>query len=177
MMGRGAIKESLDYRGVENGGLLYYVNDANELVHIANASEAPAGKKVYDDGMILDGVREDGTKNTQLISAGKYYVYTYNWGGYDPSDVTYYSHSVFDNSYVKVREITLGYSFPKRLIEKFHCKNLSLSVFARNPFYIYKNLPILDAESTDATSWIEQSYVGNSSATTRSFGASLRVSF
>ena len=177
MMGRGAIKESLDFRGVENGGLLYYVNDANELVHIASAAEAPAGKKVYDDGMILDGVREDGTKNTQLISAGKYYVYTYNWGGYDPSDVTYYSHSVFDNSYVKVREITLGYSFPKRLIEKFHCKNLSLSVFARNPFYIYKNLPILDAESTDATSWIEQSYVGNSSATTRSFGASLRVSF
>ena len=57
------------------------------------------------------------------------------------------------------------------------CKSLSLSVFGRNLFYIYKNLPGFDAEATDGTTWITQAKMGGSTATTRSLGISLRASF
>ena len=112
-----------------------------------------------------------------MIAGDKYCMWTYNWGGYDPADVTYYSHGVFDNSYIKVRELVLGYNFPSVVNKALHTKNLQLSVYGRNLFYIYKNLPIFDAQATDATRWYEASYIGGSSATTRSFGFTLRASF
>ena len=180
MMGRGAIKESLKYHDGEGAGLKYYLNADNKIVPCTDGN-APAGARVYDNGMILDGVYasgdKKGQKNETMIAGDKYCMWTYNWGGYDPADVTYYSHGVFDNSYIKVRELVLGYNFPSVVNKALHTKNLQLSVYGRNLFYIYKNLPIFDAQATDATRWYEASYIGGSSATTRSFGFTLRASF
>ncbi len=173
MMGAGGLKETMPYRDAENGGQSYYLG-GNDGTTVIPATEAPTGKVLYHDGVILEGVTEDGKPNTKMISAQRMYYWTYNWGTGAP---TYYEHSIFKNSYVKVREIVVGYNFPKSIIEKFHCTKLQVSAYARNPFYIYKNLPIFDAEATDATSWIEQSWIGGSTATTRSFGLSLRASF
>ena len=174
MMGRGAIEESMDYRDEAHGGQSYYIDNSvgNGIVP---AATAPAGKTLYHDGMILPGVRSDnGQPNDIMISAMRWYNWSYNWGTDAP---TYYSHSIFKNSYVKVREIALSYSFPKLITDKLHMTRLVVSAYARNPFYIYKNLPIFDAEATDATSWIEQSWIGGSTATTRSFGVSLKACF
>jgi TonB-linked SusC/RagA family outer membrane protein len=171
MMGRGSLKESMAFRDAAHGGQTYYLDDNANVIP---ASVAPEGKVLYDDGMILKGVKEDGTPNDIMISAARWYNWSYNWGVGDP---TYYSHAIFNNSYVKVREIVIGYNFPKSITEKFHCNKLQVSAFARNPFYIYKNLPIFDAEATDATNWVEQSWIGGSTVTTRSFGVSLRASF
>lgn len=171
MMGRGSLVESMDYRDKAHGGMTYYLDDDANVIP---ADVAPAGKVLYDDGMILKGVKENGEKNDIMISAARWYNWSYNWGVGDP---TYYSHAIFNNSYVKVREIVIGYNFPKSITEKFHCTKLQVSAFARNPFYIYKNMPIFDAEATDATNWVEQSWIGGSSVTTRSFGVSLRASF
>ncbi|MBR6842643.1 MAG: SusC/RagA family TonB-linked outer membrane protein [Prevotella sp.] len=167
LMGRGSIKESLEYH---TGDHTYYVDGGK----VVPASTAPAGYVLYNDGVILPGVKEDGTPNDIVISNMRYANWTYNWGTDAP---TIYSPSVFENTYVKVREIVLGYSLPKSFVEKFRCQNLQLSVYARNPFYIYKNLPIFDAEATDATGWIDQAWIGGSTATSRSFGISLRASF
>ena len=109
-----------------------------------------------------------------MIPSDKWYNWTYNWGTGSP---TYYGHSVFDNTYVKLRELTLGYTLPKELTSKFACQHLTISLYGRNLFYFYKNLPIFDAEATDGTSWVFQSQIGGSTATTRSFGFSLRASF
>ena len=176
MMGQGAINESLWAHDGEGNGLTYYL-DANSNVTPFSGTVGPNGERVHDNGMILEGVDENGNPNTKMIAADKYLYWTYNWGASDPSSETYYSHSLFKNSYVKLRELTLGYNLPKSITEKFHCKSLQLSVYGRNLFYLYKNLPIFDAEATDGTSWIEQSYIGGSTATTRSFGFSLRASF
>ena len=176
MMGRGAIKESLWAHDGEGKGLTYYLDASNQIVP-CNAAAGPNGEKIHDNGIILPGVDENGNPNTKMIAADKLLYWTYNWGGYDPSDVTYYSHSIFSNSYVKLRELSIGYNLPKSITEKFHCKNLQLSLYGRNLFYIYKNMPIFDAEATDATNWVGQSCIGGSTATTRSFGFSLRASF
>ncbi|MEG1544039.1 MAG: SusC/RagA family TonB-linked outer membrane protein [Tannerellaceae bacterium] len=177
MMGRGNLVQSMDSRDAEHGGLSYYFegNDPStgNCVPIQTGT-APKGEKIYDNGMILPGVRPDGSANNTIIPADKFYNQTYNWGTDAP---TYYSHSIFDNTYIKLRELSLGYSLPKALIGKFACRNLTVSVFGRNLFYLYKNLPAFDAEATDGTTWTSQIEIGGSTATTRSFGVSLRASF
>lgn len=178
MMGRGALKETMKYRDAEHGGMTYYYKDndhaAGVVVPYTGGAKGPGGEIVYDNGMILPGVKEDGTANDIMIPSDKWYNWTYNWGTGSP---TYYGHSVFDNTYVKLRELTLGYTLPKELTSKFACQHLTISLYGRNLFYFYKNLPIFDAEATDGTSWVFQSQIGGSTATTRSFGFSLRASF
>lgn len=176
MMGQGALKETLKYHDGEGWGETYYL-DAQRKVVPFTGSVGPNGERVYDNGIVLPGVTADGKANTKMITADQMMYYTYNWGGYDPTDVTYYSHSIFDNTYVKCRELSLSYNLPQSVLSKVKCKNLQLSVFGRNLFYLYKNLPIFDAEAADGTSWITQTEIGGSSATTRSIGVSLRASF
>ena len=53
---------------------------------------------------------------------------------------------IYDNSYVKLRELTLSYAFPKRLLGKV-IQSLSVSFVARNLFNIYKNIPNIDPDS------------------------------
>lgn len=53
---------------------------------------------------------------------------------------------VVDNSYVKIREMTLSYSFPRRIIGKT-LDGLTLSLVARNPLILYKNVPNIDPDS------------------------------
>ena len=179
LMGRGSLVETMKWRDAANGGQKYYFQDNNHSAGICvpyngAGNRGPNGEIVYDNGMVLDGVKQDGAKNDTMIPSDVWYNWTYNWGTGDP---TYYAHSIFDNSYCKVREIALSYSLPKNLTSKFACKNLTVSVFGRNLFYLYKNLPIFDVEATDGTSWVSQASIGGSTATTRTFGISLRASF
>jgi len=174
LMGRGTLEESLKYRDEAHGGLAYYF-DANGYCIPAKHSDTagPGGEKIWHNGMIVEGVKEDGTPNDQIISSDIWYNWTYNWGVGDP---TYYSHAIFDNTYVKCRELTLSYALPES-VTKGWCNGLKVSVFARNPFYLYKNLPIWDAENSDSTSWINQAFLEGSTNATRTFGFSLRVNF
>lgn len=53
---------------------------------------------------------------------------------------------IYDNSYVKCREITLSYDVPKPWLKKV-VKGLTLSFVARNPFIVWKNIPNIDPDS------------------------------
>lgn len=176
MVGQGGLQESLKYHDGEGKGLTYYFDSNRDVVpHTGNAG--PGGERIYDNGVILQGVKADGTANTTMIPGDLLAYYTYNWGGYDPTDVTYYSHGIFNNTYVKCRELSISYNLPKSILSKINCKSLQLSLFGRNLFYLHKNLPAFDAEAADGTSWITQTDIGGSTATTRSIGVALRASF
>lgn len=177
----GLTPESLQFRDTEHGGLSYYYPGNNNASGVPvqvdpSLGAGPNGETVYHDGVILLGVvASTGEKNTRIIPAGYYYNQTYNWGT-QPEQLTY-RHSVFDNSYVKLRELTIGYQFPEKLISKLGMTRLSVSVFGRNLFYFYKALKNYDAESSVGTSWASQAVVGGSTTATRNFGVSLRASF
>ena len=177
----GLTPESLQFRDTEHGGLSYYYLGNNNASGVPvqvdpSLGAGPNGETVYHDGVILPGVvASTGEKNTRIIPAGYYYNQTYNWGT-QPEQFTY-RHSVFDNSYVKLRELTIGYQFPEKLISKLGMTRLSVSVFGRNLFYFYKALKNYDAESSVGTSWASQAVVGGSTTATRNFGVSLRASF
>ena len=80
-------------------------------------------------------------------------------GTYKPNDIyvnpqEYWSYVttqtarpfIYDNSYVKLRELTLSYAFPKQMLGKV-VNSLSISFVARNLFNIYKNVPNIDPDS------------------------------
>ena len=53
---------------------------------------------------------------------------------------------IYDNSYVKCRELTLSYNVPKLWLKNV-VQNLTLSFVARNPFIVWKNIPNIDPDS------------------------------
>jgi TonB-linked SusC/RagA family outer membrane protein len=53
---------------------------------------------------------------------------------------------IYDNSYVKCREITLSYNLPKKWLKDV-VDRITVSFVARNPFIVYKNIPNIDPDS------------------------------
>ena len=100
------------------------------------------------------------------------YISQYGWG---TSATKTYQDAIQKNSYIKCREISLGYTLPKDLTKKFACNNLTVSAFVRNPFYVYRTLKLFDSE--DGTNWIYQAQLGGSTASARTFGFSVRANF
>lgn len=106
------------------------------------------------------------TPNNRYINPEDYWKHVAN---YNPAAF------IFDNSYVKVREITLSYAVPRKLIRKF-ASDMSLSFVARNPFIIYKNIENIDPDSN----YNNGSGMGlefGSLPSRRSFGFNLNVKF
>jgi iron complex outermembrane receptor protein len=132
----GAFAFTLPGRDKAHGGIEY--TDANGVKH--------------DDGIIPDGVFADGitsANGTQL--GGMSYKDAYDKGLIDPKpawqyyeDLTQWSSgirefSVFDNSWVALREVSLGYTLPKSLSSKLKLNNLRVTFIGRNLAYIWKN--------------------------------------
>jgi len=178
--GAGLYKNSLAGRDAEHGGLPYYVNADGKNVQIsAGATAGPNGEKVYHDGVVLNGVsQEDGKTNQTVIDAANYYINTYTWGSW-PGSGSYstYEAAVFNNDFIKLRELSLSYILPVKLRSKLSFQNFTFSLYGRNLFYFYKTLPYLDAEEGVGTNFVSQAIVGGGTAATRSYGASIRVSF
>ncbi len=71
----------------------------------------------------------------------------YNIGGGD----NYYKIVGYkDGGFLKVRSISLGYTFPKRWINKVGINNLRVYVQARNPFRIYSAVKFLELDASQA---------------------------
>jgi hypothetical protein len=182
-MARGINPDALPYRDATNGGISYYFKDVNiggTTVRADGLTQGPNGEQVFDNGIIIPGVLADsnrestGTENNVIVSSDRYYNYVFNTGNSEPT----FFNSVFENTYVKFRELSLSYSLPVSLTSKFACKNLTLSLFGRNLFYFHKNKSGYDVETTAGTNWNNQVFVGSeTTASVRSFGIALRASF
>lgn len=55
----------------------------------------------------------------------------------------------FDNSFIKFRQVTLGYRFSSALLGKLPFRSVTVSLIGRNLFYIRKDVPIVDPNSAD----------------------------
>lgn len=123
------------------------------------------------DGMILPGVKQDGTPNDIMVSARDYYsTYIHDMGtGWQPDMIS-------ENNYVKFRELALTYTLPKKFSDELKMQKLSVGFTARNLFYIYKSIKNIDAESmlgTGNDSWIENTNFPS----LRSYGFKVNLSF
>jgi hypothetical protein len=88
-----------------------------------------------------------------------------------------YSESVFDASYVKLREAVIGYNLPSALLKKTFVSNAKVSLSGRNLWNIYKNSPIgIDPESS-VTSGNGQGIENGSLPPITSFGLDIKLTF
>ena len=92
-----------------------------------------------------DGVNADGTYiNPKYQETTHYGSYPFpNNGGTNAGVGLQKDHwdeakAIVDASYVKVKNITLGYTFPKSIINKIGCKHLRLYATVTNPFVFTK---------------------------------------
>ncbi|QQL49010.1 SusC/RagA family TonB-linked outer membrane protein [Mucilaginibacter ginkgonis] len=120
-------------------------------------------------GIILPGVKADGTPNTTRVSNTVYGTYGYV---YNPN-----AAFIYDASYVKLREASLGYSFPQKWISGLGpVKGVDVSVNGHNLWIIHKNVPYADPEETLSSGNL-QGYQSGAMPTVRSFILNLRVKF
>ncbi len=83
---------------------------------------------------------------------------------------------IYDASFIKLRQVVLGYQFPSTLLERLPFQNLSLSFVARNLAIIHKDVPNIDPESTYTSSNAQGlDYFGFPA--TRTYGFNLRAKF
>jgi iron complex outermembrane receptor protein len=173
---RGLTEESLTAMDKERGGLSYY-KDANGKGVQTTAAAGPKGEVVYNDGMLMQGVLANGEANTNVVSQATYYNATYNWGGPQYGNARY-ELFVKENSYIKMREISLGYRIPANITRRIGTQNLTLSVFGRNLFFFYRTIKDLDAEQTNSsTKWYDNINNAGNNPSFRTMGVMLRASF
>ncbi|TDQ30046.1 SusC/RagA family TonB-linked outer membrane protein [Tenacibaculum caenipelagi] len=108
----------------------------------------PVRDRVADGGgVLLDGVKADGTPNDIRAEAHNYLTpFGYYGGSSETGTYAPDAQFVYDASYVKLREVSIGYEFPKSLTDKLSINSLSLGLSARNLWIIHKNLPYGDPE-------------------------------
>jgi iron complex outermembrane receptor protein len=95
------------------------------------------GGNTSNIGITLDGVYEDGTPNDKVVHY--YYKYLPNAGGWGKFLST---PGIIENSWVKMREISLSYTLPAKFTDKAKVfRSLTLSVVGRDLFYLYTTLP------------------------------------
>ena len=165
----GVLASTLPGRSAEFGGISYYYPGdlkTNAAVRVATGGAAPAGETVYDDGMVFDGVTADGKRNEKIISAQQYYK----------SFRTIDESSIFDASYVKLREVKLSYNLPTKWIRPLSLQNVSVSLVGRNLWIIHRNVPDIDPEVAFNTG-NGQGLESLSNPTTRSYGFNLNIRF
>jgi TonB-linked SusC/RagA family outer membrane protein len=85
--------------------------------------------------------------------------------------------AIFDASYVKLRQVSLGYSFPKKWLKGSFIEDLKLSIVSRNLAILYKKAPHIDPETgfSSANGELGQEFGQIPSA--RSYGFNLNVKF
>jgi outer membrane receptor protein involved in Fe transport len=118
-------------------------------------------------GVILDGVKEDGTKNDIRVSAEDSDLNPYGIVN-NPNEAF-----VYDASYVKLRELNITYSIPAKWFNGKTIKGIDVSLIGRNLWIIHKNLPYADPEEVYSAGNVT-GHQGGAYPTLRTIGFNLK---
>lgn len=120
------------------------------------------------NGLVGNGVNAAGTPNTVLVTPA-------NLNNYYSTVASVTQNFVYDASFIKLREISLGYTLPEKITAKTPFSRLSLSLIGRNLLILYKRTPNIDPES-NTTSDNAQGIQATVYPPTRNIGLSLKGS-
>ncbi|MBT7095398.1 MAG: hypothetical protein HN936_19295, partial [Bacteroidetes bacterium] len=81
---------------------------------------------------------------------------------------------IFDASFIKLREIALGYTFEPSWLKNVGFSSANLSLVGRNLWLIYKNIPHIDPENSFSAGNV-QGVESNMIPSTRSIGFNLKL--
>src|SRR5690606_14569506 len=91
-------------------------------------------------GVIMEGYNEDDKKMNDRV-VHPIYKYAGSYTGWTHLNRPR-SLSVFENTWVKMREVALSYNLPPKLLKGSRVfQGLQISLIGRNLFYVYYSLP------------------------------------
>ncbi len=125
---------------------------------------------IYAPGTVINGQDVSGQEFNGYVDARAYYRTTLG--------THVYEEWIYDASYIKLREIRLGYTIDKALLKSLPIQNIGIAFIARNVAQLWQKAPKgLDpselSTGAQAISW----YESGQSNTVRSYGVNLNITF
>lgn len=121
-----------------------------------------------ETGVVAVGVTADGATNKVSVPAQTYYQNLAR---------RISALNVMDGSFIKLRQITLGYSLNPKILSKTPIKSVELSFVARNLLTLLKRTDNIDPEAGFSSVINYAGIEGNSLPSTRTYGLNLNVKF
>ena len=98
---------------------------------------------VFGKGVVINGQNVEGMSYAEALKLGlkqpipawSYYNGIASWG------TGIREYSIFENSWVALREVSVGYDLPKAMAKKVAMQRLRLNLTGRNLFYLYNTTP------------------------------------
>jgi len=174
---RATISNSFSWKGFNLGFQVEYTH-GGDISSVTAAALLSRGLTTDTDidrtqTFILPGVTQQGNINTTQIAFTQLAFENTGFFGIDEL-------AIYDASVIRLREISFGYTFPKKFLDKTPFGNLSLTVIGQNLWFDAPNLP----EGLNFDPEVNSLGVGNGQGfdfltgpTSRRFGLSLKASF
>ena len=176
--GKGSFGTEIKYKGIslnilfdgQFGGKGYSFTNAMLMEHGKHEKTLPGRY----NGIIGNGVIEnpDGTYRKNDVVANEIWTYYTRHSGRENLE-----GSMFSTDFLKLRELTLSYSFPTRICKKIGMRKLSIGVYGRDLFMV-TNWPAFDPEfGTLNNGSIDKGFEIAQFPATRNFGVKLNIEF
>ncbi len=173
----GGITNSFSYKGI-NLSFLVDVRKGSKFFsttawhsYYTGSYEVTTKDNVRETGLIVDGVFADNKPNDVRVSAQAYYGGDWIWNNHE--------YSILDGTFVKLREVILGYDFNFKKSKVF--QKLNVSVVGRNLAILYRDKSTkdlgLDPEVGFGSGAGGVGFENFQIPTTRSYGLNFKVSF
>jgi hypothetical protein len=124
--------------GTHPGTVNQFRDDANNglATYVADGVVVAEGSVEYDaQGNIIDDTRVFAPNTTPV-----------NYISWNIETSNAYLNHYYDQSYAKLREITLTYTIPKKLLTNFFMKSASISLVGRN-LALWSDMPEVDPDA------------------------------
>ncbi len=126
-----------------------------------------------EGGVVGNGVMSDGNggyvTNNVVVSAKEFNQASYG--------NTVEESAIFDATYVKLRQMVLGYSFPRKWLNGTFIEDLKISAVGRNLAILYKKAPHIDPETGFSSASAEQGQEFGQIPSASTYGFNVNVKF
>lgn len=189
----GGLRNALSYRNLSLSFLLD-ISQGAEIYSQSNMYMTLYGTGAWTEanregGLVAEGIvatqQADGSwvstgqANTTAVTAQEYWL-----NAVPGSTAAITEEFVYDGSYVALREVVIGYTFPRGIVEKTPFRSLKLSLVGRNLGYLQNNIPgvapdayIFNRNTAGGGAAVGLGIENNSFPIARTFGFDLNVGF
>ena len=147
------------------GGVLYSASNAYGTYY--GLHKSTVANNVRETGVKIDGVDQNGEPYSATVDAQTYF----RGVAFAITD-----EYVYDAGFIKLRQLSFGYSLPQRLLSTTPFQSANISFTARNLFLIFSQIENVDPESNYNTT-NGQGLENWGVPPTRSYGLNLLVRF
>ncbi|MBW8685738.1 SusC/RagA family TonB-linked outer membrane protein [Chitinophaga rhizophila] len=171
----GGVTNSFTFKGIYLSALVDFQSGGDFFSYTnmygkgSGLLDVTADNGVRENGIIAEGVTEDGKPNEVVLDAATHFQ---NNEGRNLSRA-----NLYDASYIYLREVKLGYNLPEAWFKKVRAQSARLSLYGRNLWLIKSNAPNVDPSNIINSSSNIQGIEGGALPSLRSFGVNLNISF